>query len=107
VQAMHTAACNRLHSVEQRAARWLLMTHDRVGRDRFPLTQQFLAYMLGVYRPSVTMTALELQKAGLIEYDRGAITIVDRRGLEEVSCECYQEVREMMDRFLMERPPAQ
>ena len=104
VQAMHTAACNRLHSIEQRAARWLLMTHDRVGRDRFPLTQQFLAYMLGVYRPSVTLTAISLQKAGLIRYERGAFAIVDRAGLEAVSCECYQEVRGMMDRSVRGDP---
>jgi CRP-like cAMP-binding protein len=100
VQAMHSAACNRLHSVEERMARWLLMTQDRVGLERFPLTQQFLSYMLGVYRPSVTVIALGLQKAGLIEYQRGAVRIVDRAGLEEVACECYATVRSVTDELL-------
>ncbi len=101
VQAMHSAGCNRLHSVEQRMARWLLMTQDRVGLERLPLTQQFIAYMLGVYRPTVTLTALALQKVGLIEYQRGAVTILDRRGLEEVACECYAVVRSETDRLLL------
>jgi CRP-like cAMP-binding protein len=84
-----TAACNRAHPVEERMARWLLMTHDRVGGDEFPLTQQFLAQMLGVRRPSVNTAGLALQQAGLIRYSRGKISIVNRPGLEASSCECY------------------
>jgi CRP-like cAMP-binding protein len=90
IQTMHSAACNGLHSVDQRLARWLLMTHDRVQHDAMPLTQQFLAYMLGVYRPAVTVVARTFQAAGLIQYERGSITIVDRPGLEATACECYQ-----------------
>ena len=89
IQTMHSAACNGLHSVDQRLARWLLMTHDRVRLDAMPLTQQFLAYMLGVYRPAVTVVARTFQAAGLIRYERGSVTIVDRAGLEATACECY------------------
>jgi CRP-like cAMP-binding protein len=84
-----TSACNRRHSMEERCARWLLLTHDRVSSDTFELTQRFLAMMLGVRRPSVTVAAGMLQKAGLIEYERGMLTVVDRAGLERASCECY------------------
>lgn len=84
-----TAACNRAHPVEERMARWLLMTHDRVEGDEFPLTQEFLSQMLGVRRPSVNTAGLALQQAGLIRYSRGKITIVNRTGLEQSSCECY------------------
>jgi len=86
---MQSTACNAVHSVEQRLARWLLMAHDRVERDEFPLTQEFAAMMLGATRPTVTVVAGTLQKAELIAYQRGRITIVDREGLEEASCECY------------------
>jgi CRP-like cAMP-binding protein len=92
-----SAACNRLHAVEERAARWLLMTHDRVDSDHFPMTQDFLSSMLGVRRPSVTVAAGMLQKAGLIRYSRGHITILDRPGLEAAACECYRIVREQFD----------
>lgn len=92
-----SAACNRLHAVEERAARWLLMTHDRVDSDHFPMTQDFLSSMLGVRRPSVTVAAGMLQKAGLIRYSRGHMTILDRPGLEAAACECYQIVREQFD----------
>ena len=85
-----SVACNRLHSLPQRCARWLLMTHDRVGHDTFYLTQEFLAYMLGVHRPSVSVVASELQKLHLMDYRRGKITILDRLGLENASCECYE-----------------
>jgi CRP-like cAMP-binding protein len=84
------AACNRLHSVYERAARWILMSQDRIGRDTFPLTHEFLATMLGARRSGVTIAAAMLQKAGFISYHRGQITVVDRAGLEETTCECYQ-----------------
>jgi CRP-like cAMP-binding protein len=95
-----TAACNRAHSVDERMARWLLMTHDRVDGDEFPLTQEFLSQMLGVRRPSVNTAGLGLQHAGLIRYSRGKITIVDRKGLEGSSCECYQRIALEFDRAL-------
>ena len=84
-----TAACNRLHSIEQRCARWLLMAIDRVQSDEIPLTHEFLSSMLGVRRAGVTNTAGELQSSGLIRYHRGLLTIVDRDGLEATACECY------------------
>jgi len=87
---MQSTACNAVHSVEQRLARWLLMARDRIGTDVFPMTQEFLAMMLGVARPTVTIVAGTLQKAGLITYRRGSITIVDRRKLEKGACECYR-----------------
>ena len=99
-QISQTTACNHVHSVQQRMCRWLLMTHDRVGADEFHLTQEFLAQMLGVRRPSVTVAAGMLQKAGLIRYQRGRIHIVDRAGLETASCECYEAVRQDIDRLL-------
>jgi CRP-like cAMP-binding protein len=88
-----SAACNRLHVIEQRAARWLLMSEDRVGRNRFDLTQEFLAEMLGVRRPGVTVAMGVLERAGLIAHGRGNITVVDRAGLEKVACECYQAIK--------------
>ncbi|HVF40718.1 MAG TPA: helix-turn-helix domain-containing protein, partial [Gemmatimonadaceae bacterium] len=88
-----SAACNRMHVTEERCARWLLMSHDRTGRDHFHLTQGFLAQMLGVRRPGVTVAIGILEKAGLILHERGVITVMDRRGLEEASCECYATVR--------------
>ena len=87
--ASQGAACNRLHSIEQRAARWLLMVNDRVERNPFELTHEFFAVMLGATRPPGTLAASALRKAGLITYERGRITIVDRRGLEGAACECY------------------
>ncbi len=93
-------ACNGLHSIEERCARWLLLTNDRVGADEFPLTQEFLAQMLGVRRPSVTVVAGILQEAGFIRFRRGRIQIRDRNGLESVSCECYRVLREVFDRLL-------
>lgn len=89
-----SAACNRLHVIEQRCARWLLMSQDRVGRDQFDLTQEFLAEMLGVRRPGVTVAMGLLEKGGFIKHSRGSITVVDRPGLETVSCECYQTIRD-------------
>jgi CRP-like cAMP-binding protein len=96
-------ACNALHSVEQRACRWLLTTHDRVGVDEFLLTQEFLGQMLGVTRASVNEVARDLQHAGAIRYTRGRISILDRRELELRSCECYGVIRDEFDR-LLERP---
>ena len=89
VQVTQIAACNRLHEVNERLARWLLMTQDRVGSEHLPLTQEFLAQMLGTRRSSVTVSAGTLQKAGLIAYTRGHVTIHDRRKLEEAACDCY------------------
>jgi CRP-like cAMP-binding protein len=99
-QISQTTACNHVHSVQARMCRWLLMTHDRVGADEFHLTQEFLAQMLGVRRPSVTVAAGLLQKAGLIRYQRGRIRIVDRASLENTACECYETVRQDFDRLL-------
>lgn len=95
-----SAACNRIHTVEERCARWLLMTHDRVHQRSFSLTQEFLAQMLGVRRPTVSLAAGMLQKAGLIHYVRGEITIVDRAGLEAASCECYAIIRNEFERLV-------
>lgn len=97
VLVSQSAACNRLHTIEERAARWLLMTHDRVDSDTFPITHDFLASMLGVRRPSVTLAAGMLQKAGFISYSRGRMTILDRAGLEASACECYAIVRKEFD----------
>lgn len=99
VFAAQSSACNRLHSVEQRASRWLLHTQDRVGRDEYPLTQEFLAQMLGVRRASVSEVAGGLQRAGLISYGRGRIRVLDRPGLETRSCECYGIIRAEFDRL--------
>ena len=95
-----SAACNRGHSIDERCARWLLMTHDRVGADRFALTQQFLAQMLGVRRASVNAAASILQRAGFIRYSRGVITVTDRPGLESAACACYRIVRDECERLL-------
>ena len=93
-------ACNGLHSIQERCARWMLLTHDLVGSDEFPLTQEFLAQMLGVRRPSVTVVAGILQQAGFIRFHRGRITVTDRRGLENSSCDCYRVLREVFDRLV-------
>jgi CRP-like cAMP-binding protein len=95
-----STACNHHHSVDSRCARWLLMTHDRVGADEMPLTQEILAMMLGVRRPSVTVAAGMLQRAGFIRYHRGRLTVLDRAGLEAAACECYRVVRDEFDRLL-------
>ena len=92
-----TSACNRLHSVEQRFARWLLMSADRFQSDALPLTQDYLATMLGVRRPGVTETAGDLQRSGLIANSKGKIEIIDREGLEQTACECYQNDRRRFD----------
>jgi CRP-like cAMP-binding protein len=97
-QISQTAACNRFHEAEARLARWLLMTRDRVGSDEFPLTQEFLAHMLGVRREGVTEAASALKQRKLISYNRGKIRILDVRGLRESSCSCYQIVKTVYER---------
>ena len=98
-QIAQGSGCNRVHPIEGRCARWLLSTHDRVAGDQFPLTQDFLALMLGVRRAGVSVAQQALQQHGLIQYTRGQVTILDRAGLEEFTCECYGVIRERFDRF--------
>ncbi|MEP6730943.1 MAG: Crp/Fnr family transcriptional regulator [bacterium] len=100
IQVAQTAACNGTHSLEERCARWLLMTHDRVGDAEFELTHQFLAFMLGVRRAGVTVAMRALQKRGVLTYSRGHVTVLDRKGLEAKSCECYGVVRSHYERLL-------
>jgi len=95
-----SVACNRLHSTEERFARWILASQDRVQGDEFQLTQEFLADMLGVHRPSVSLIARRFQQAGLLEYRRGVVRILDRPGLEEATCECYGVVKRQFARAL-------
>jgi CRP-like cAMP-binding protein len=99
-QVAQSAACAALHSLEQRCCRWMLMTRDRMQSDEFLLTQEFLAMMLGVRRAGVTVAAGGLRRAGLIEYKRGSVTIIDRGGLEQRSCECYGVSKREFDRLL-------
>ena len=94
------AACNRLHSVYERCSRWILMTLDRVGEPEFTLTHEFLAMMLGTRRSGVTIAAAAFQNAGFIHYSRGKITVLDRNGLEEATCECYDVTRRQFSEFL-------
>jgi len=96
-QVAQSVACNRVHSVEQRCARWLLMTRECVHSDVLPLTHEFLGYMLGVRRESVSVAAEALQHSGLIDYRRGKITIRDHAGLRAAACECYDVVRASFD----------
>lgn len=103
-QSGQNAACNARHEVEERLCRWLLMTHDRVGKDEFYLTQEFLGIMLGVRRQSVSLAAATLQEAGLIAYSRGHMKILNRPGLEAASCECYEAIRETYEQVMC--PPA-
>jgi CRP-like cAMP-binding protein len=93
-QITQSAVCNQFHSVDARLARWLLMTHDRMGDDEFQLTQEFLSNMLGVRREGVSKAASELQKQKLIRYSRGRLKVLDRPGLEAISCGCYQIIRD-------------
>jgi len=97
---MQSVACNGLHSAEERCCRWLLMTHDRIGQDEFALTHEFLAIMLGVRRPTVTLVMAELARAGIVSHVRGHVRVVDRKGLEGASCECYRNIRAVFDRLL-------
>lgn len=99
-QISQTAICNRLHPVEQRFCRWLLLSHDRIKSDKLEMTQELIATMLGGRRESVTVAAGRLQDAGLIGYARGHITILDRKGLEKTVCECYEVVKTEYQRLL-------
>jgi len=99
-QVTQTAACNGNHALDQRLARWLLMAHDRVEGDEFPMTQEFLAVMLCVHRPGVTVAARLFQQAGLIRYGHGQMTVTDRDGLEAAACECYGAVRRQFEKIL-------
>lgn len=100
MQVSQSAACNRFHSVEERFCRWILMSHDRVSKDTFPLTQEFASQMLGVRRPTISVVAGMLQKAELIRYSRGKMTVLDRKGLEAGSCECYKILKKDFDRLI-------
>jgi CRP-like cAMP-binding protein len=105
IQALQSVACNTLHDVDARCAQWLLRAQDRGGEAQpLNLTQEFLAEMLGVQRPSVTLVARSLQQAGLIRYSRGVIAITNRKGLEEAACECYGIVRRALDEILPQSP---
>ncbi|NJK48291.1 Crp/Fnr family transcriptional regulator [Candidatus Gracilibacteria bacterium] len=99
-QVAQSAACNRIHTIEERFCRWILMTRDRVPGDTFPLTHEFLGQMLGVRRASVTEVAMRIQHAGLILYKYGKMTVLDREGLESASCECYQIVKREFERLV-------
>jgi CRP-like cAMP-binding protein len=99
-QVAQSAACNHSHSIQQRCCRWMLMTYDRMQSDKFLLTQEFLAMMLGVQRTGVSAAAGALQRAGLIRYRRGIVTILDRRGLKRRSCECYGISKREFDQLL-------
>src|ERR671933_660556 len=99
-QTFQTVACNAVHGVEARCARWILSTHDRVDQDTLPLTHEFLAEMLGVHRSTVSLVTRTFQMAGLITQSRGGITVADRAGLEEITCECYRVIRRSFERML-------
>ena len=100
LQISQTAVCNRLHTVEERLARWLLLCRDRAATNELKLTQEFLSIMLGTNRATVTMAAIGLQNIGSIKYTRGLITIIDRQGLEDFSCDCYQTVKKEYDKLM-------
>ena len=102
-QVAQSAACNQFHTIQQRCCRWILMTHDRMQSDEFLLTQEFLAMMLEVQRTGLSVAAGALQRAGLIRYKRGNVTILDRRGLLRRSCECYGVPKREFDRLLGNR----
>ena len=102
MQSTQLAACNRLHDVVERLARWLLMSHDRIGAATLPLTQEFLSQMLGTRRASVTVAAGALQKAGMIHYSRGSVNILDRPKLEDAACDCYQVIERQKTKWQAE-----
>jgi CRP-like cAMP-binding protein len=95
---MHIAACNNRHLLAERLARWLMMVRDRLARDEFAMTQEFLSLMLGVRRAGVTDAALALQRRSLISYSRGNVRILDARGLRSAACACYGRIRELESR---------
>ena len=101
IQVTQTAGCNRLHTLDQRLARWLLLTHDRINGDQFYLTQEFLSRMLGVRRAGVSVAANTLRQLGLIDYRRGDIQVLNREALAALSCECYAVVKAEYDRALI------
>jgi CRP-like cAMP-binding protein len=103
-QMAQTAVCNRHHSVDQQLCRWLLLSLDRLSTDELTMTQELIANMLGVRREGVTEAAGKLQRAGLIEYSRGRITVLDRPGLEQKTCECYAVVKKEFDRLMADIP---
>jgi CRP-like cAMP-binding protein len=103
-QVQQTVACNAMHTTEERLCRWLLMMHDRADGVALPYTHEFLSHTLGANRKSVTLAALAMQSAGLINYRRGRIQVLDRRGLEKAACECYAIVKARFDAFLT--PPS-
>jgi CRP-like cAMP-binding protein len=97
MQVAQTAACNRLHNLQQRLSRWLLMTQDRVNLGLLPITHDFIATMMGTDRSSVSLVAAEMQEKGIIEYVRGAVRIVNRRKLQVSACECYGVIQQFED----------
>jgi len=99
-----SAVCNGNHALEQRAARWLLMMHDRADGDEFAMTQEFLSMMLSVHRPAVNITARLFQQSGLISYGNGRLRVIDRPGLEASACECYAAVQDQFQQLLSLRP---
>ncbi|MGA9507402.1 MAG: Crp/Fnr family transcriptional regulator [Candidatus Sulfotelmatobacter sp.] len=102
IQSTQLAACNRLHDVEERLARWLLMSHERIGGKTLPLTQEFLSQMLGTRRSTVSVAASLLQRAGMISYTRGNVTILNKVKLEKAACDCYELIRQQRDRWQSE-----
>ena len=104
VEMSQTILCKRLHHIVERTAPWLLQLNERVEEAPFERTQEFFATMLGVHRPSVTHAAISLREAGLIDYSRGAIDVVDREGLEKASCDCYRVIRNELDRLIETGP---
>jgi CRP-like cAMP-binding protein len=102
MQSTQIAACNRLHDVEERLARWLMISHDRIDRETMPLTQEFLGQMLGARRSSVSVAASILQKAGMITYTRGNVTILDKSKLQEAACDCYEIIHNQKQNWLAE-----
>ena len=102
IQSTQLAACNRLHDVDERLARWLLMSHERIGSKTLPLTQEFLSQMLGTRRSTVSVAASLLQKAGMIAYTRGNVTILNKSKLEGAACDCYEIIRQQRNRWQSE-----
>jgi CRP-like cAMP-binding protein len=102
MQSTQLAACNRLHNVDERLARWLLMSQDRIATKVMPLTQEFLGQMLGTRRASVGEAASQLQDAGMISYTRGSVTVLDRAKLEEAACDCYDIIQQQKNRWQSE-----